>query len=72
MPNASGRFHLYSDTSKICNWKCTVPNTEWQTQDDSLCQQKIARSCKNYSIIELAAMWISHKHSKFLSLVKES
>ena len=28
MSNATGRFHLYSDTSKICYWKCTIPNTE--------------------------------------------
>ena len=38
MPNTAGRFHLYSDTRKNCNWKCTVSNTEWQIQTDSLCQ----------------------------------
>ena len=30
MPNTTGRFHLYSDTSTVCNWKCAVSNTEWQ------------------------------------------
>ena len=58
---------------KICSWKCPVSNTEWQTQtDDSLCQQKITRSCKKLFYYWIRAMQISHKHSKFLSLVKES
>ena len=36
MPNTTGSFHLYSDTSRVAT-ECTVPNTERQTQVNSVC-----------------------------------
>ena len=44
MPNTKGRFHLYSDTSKFAKGSVLYQIQNGQTQTDSLCQQKIARS----------------------------
>ena len=63
MQNTAGRFHLYSDISKFCYWKCTIPNTEWQTQADCVCQQKITRSCKKLFHYRIRTVWISYKYS---------
>ena len=38
MPNITGRFHLYSDTSKFATGSALYQNTEWQMQTNSLCQ----------------------------------
>ena len=38
MPNTTGRFHLYSDTSKFATGSVLYQITEWQTKTDSLCQ----------------------------------
>ena len=37
MPNTTGRFHLYLDTSKICYGQHTLPNTEWTAQTHCIC-----------------------------------
>ena len=55
---------------QICNRKCSVLNTEWQTQTDSLCQQKITRSCKKYSITELELCRLAINIASFSHLLK--
>ena len=69
--NTTGRFHLYSDTSKFATGG-TVSDTEWKAQIHSLCKQKITRSSKKLVYYRTRAMWISHKHSQLFSLVKKS
>ena len=48
MPNSTGRLHLYSDTSKYSTGSVLYQNTEWQTQTDSLCQQRLQEAARNY------------------------
>ena len=43
---------------------------EWQTQADSLGQQKITRSCKNYSITELELCGLAINIASFSHLLK--
>ena len=68
MPNTTGKFHLYSDTSKFATGSAS--NTEWQTQADHECQQKITRSCKNYSITELELCRLAINIASFSHLLK--
>ena len=37
MSNTTGRFHLYSDTSKFAMGSALLPNTEWKTQTNCIC-----------------------------------
>ena len=36
LPNSTGRFHLYSDTSKFAMGKHIISNTEWETQINNI------------------------------------
>ena len=37
MPNTTGRFHFYSDTSKFASGSVMLPNTEWKTKTNYIC-----------------------------------
>ena len=38
LPNSTGRFHLYSDTSKFAMRSAIISNTEWKTKGNGICQ----------------------------------
>ena len=68
MPNKTGRFHLYSDTSKFANLQCIIsnyrvvtPNSSHMQVKDSLRQQKIIPS-QNWSWCGLAINIPSFAH----------
>ena len=72
MPNTTGRFHLYSDTSKF-----VTGSVLYQIQNDKCklivyASKRLPEAAKNLFHYRIRAMWISHKHSKFFSLVKKS
>ena len=46
MSNKTGRFHLYSDTSKFASGSALYQDTKWKAQIDCICIQKASRSCK--------------------------
>ena len=71
MPNTTGRFHLYSDTSKYATGSVLYQIQNGKPKLIAFASKRLSEATKKYSITELV-MWISHKHSKFLSLVKKS
>ena len=72
MPNTADRFHLYSDTSKFATGSVLYPIQNDKPKLIAYASKRLPEAGRNYSITELGAMQISHKHSKFLSLLKKS
>ena len=70
LPNRTGRFHLYSNTSRFSMGSAS--NTEWKTKVNSICKQKVTRGSKKLFHYRFRIMWFSYKHSKFFSLIKKS
>ena len=72
MPNTTGRFHLYSDTTKFA-----AGSALYQIQNDkpkliAYVSRRLPEEAKNYSITKLELCGLAYKHSTFLSLVKKS
>ena len=66
MPNTTGTFHLYSDTSKFATGSALY---QIQNAKPKLIMHMPAKvyqkPARNYSITELELLWISYKYSKF-------
>ena len=45
MPNKTGRFHLYSDTSIFATGSALY-QTKWEAQTNCICVQKTSRGCE--------------------------
>ena len=69
MPNKTGRFHLYSDTSKFATGS-TLPNTEWKPKLIVYASKRLPEATKGYSITELGVMWVSNNIASFSHLLK--
>ena len=70
MPNTTGKFYLYSDTSKFANLKCIVPNTEWQSQAHHICNKRLPEAMRNYSVTELELCGLAINIASFFHLLK--
>ena len=71
MPNTTGRFHLYSDTSKFA-----TSSTLYQIQNGkpkllAYASKKLPEAMRNYSITELRIMWVGNKYCKLLTFIKK-
>ena len=67
LPNTTGRFHLYSDTSKFA-----MGNTLYQIQNGkpkliAYVSKRLPKAARNYSITELELCSSSNKHCKFFT-----
>ena len=70
MPNKSGRFHLYSDTSKY-----TTGSTLYQTQVGkpkliTYASKRLPKAARNYSITELELCGLAINIASFAHLLK--
>ena len=72
MPNTTGRFHLYSDTSKFATGSVLYQIQKGKYKLIAYVSKILPEAAKNYSVRELELCWIIHKHSKLFSLVKKS
>ena len=70
MPNTTGRFQLYSDTSKFATEKCNIPNTEWQTKPITYTSKRLPEATRNYSITELQQCGLAINIASFSHLLK--
>ena len=61
MPNTTGRFHLYSDTSKFATGSRLYQIQNGKPKLIAYMSKRLPESAKNYSVTELV-MWISYKH----------
>ena len=69
MPNTTDRFHLYSDTVNLL-LEVHYTKSEWQTQAYHICQQKITKAARNYSITELELCGLAINIASFSYLLK--
>ena len=72
MPNTIGRFHLYSDTSKFATGSTLYQIQNGKPKLIAYASKRLPEVAKELFFYGIRAMWISHKHIKFLSFVKES
>ena len=62
---------IYIQIQAHFNRECTISNTKWEAQINSLCEQMATRSSKELFHYRIRTMWISYKHSTFFSFVKK-
>ena len=53
MPNTTGKISFIFRYKQICNRKCSVSNTKWQTKLIAYASKRLPEAAKNYSITEL-------------------
>ena len=71
MPNSTGRFNLYSDTSKFALGSALYQYTEWETKTNSIFMSKrLPEAARNYSITELELYGLAINISSFSHLLK--
>ena len=61
MPNTTGRFHLYSDTSKFATASAIYQIQNGQPKLIMYASKRLPEATGNYSITEL--VWIGYKYS---------
>ena len=72
MSNTTGRFHLYSDTSKFVTESALYQIQNEKPKVIAYASKRLPQAAKNYSMTELELCGLAIKHRKFLSLVKMS
>ena len=72
MPLKTGRFHLYSDTSKFATGSALYQIQNGKPKLIALCKQKTSRSHKELFHNRTTAMWFSHKYCKFFTFAQKS
>ena len=72
MPNTTGRFHLYSDTSKFAAGSALYQMQNSKPKPIAYASKRLPEAAKKLFYYWTRTMWISQKHSQFLSLVKKS
>ena len=72
MPNNTGRFHLYSDTSKFATGSALYQIQNGKPKLNCICKQKTSRSSKELLYNRTGIMWFSHKYCKFFTLAQKS
>ena len=60
MPNKTGRFHLYSDTSKFANGSALYQVQNGRPKLIAYVSKRLPEAAKSYSITELELCGISH------------
>ena len=72
MPKPTGRFHLYSDTSKFATGSALYQIQNGKPKIIAYASKRLLEATKNYFITELRVMWISDKHCMFLTFTQKS
>ena len=70
MPNKTGRFHLYSDTSKFATGRALYQIQNGKPNLIAYVSKRLPEAARHYSITELE--WFSHIYSKFLTFTQKS
>ena len=70
MPNTTGRFHIYSDTSKFATGSVLYQMQNGKPMLIAYAKQKITKSCKKYSITELELCGLAINIASFSHLLK--
>ena len=66
MPNTTGTFHLYSDTSKFATGSALYQIQNGKPKLITYASKRLPEAMRNYSITELE-LWISYQYSKFFT-----
>ena len=68
MPNKTGRFHLYSDTSKFATGSALYQIQNGKPRLAAYTSKRLPEAAKSYSYNRTGIMWFSHKYCKFFTL----
>ena len=71
MPNKTGRFHPYSDTSKFANSNALYQIQNGKPKLIAYASKRLPEAVKSYSITELELCGFSHKYCKFFTLAQK-
>ena len=69
MPNKTGRFHLYSDTSKFATGSALYQIQNGKPKLIAYANKRLPEAAKKLFHYRIRTVWISHKHS-FSHLLK--
>ena len=72
IPNTTGRFHLYSDTSKFATWSVLYQIQNGKPKLIAYASKRLSEAAKNYSITELELCRLPINIASFSHLLKES
>ena len=72
MPNKTGTFHLYSNTSKIVTGSALYQIQNGKPKLIAYVSKRLPEVAKIYSITELELCGFGHKYSKLFTLTQES
>ena len=72
MPNKTGRFHLYSDTSKYATGSALYQIQNGKNPIDCIHEQEASRSHEKLYHNRTRAMWFIHKYSKFFTFAQKN
>ena len=68
MPNTTGRFHLYSDTSKFATGSVLYQIQNSKPKLIAYASKRLPEAARNYSINRTRTVWINYQYSKFFTL----
>ena len=68
MPNKTGRFHLYSDTSKFATGSALYQIQNGEPKLIAYVSKRLPEAGKELLNNRIGIMWFSHKYSKFFTL----
>ena len=72
MPNKTGRFLRYSDTSKFATGSALYQIQNGKPKLISYTSKRLPEAMKSYSITETRAKWFSNKYCKFFTFGQKS
>ena len=70
MPNTTGRFHLYSDTSKFATGSALYQIQNGKPKLIAYASQRLPEAAKNYSITQLQLCGLAINIASFSHLLK--
>ena len=70
MPNKTGRFNLYSDTSKFVTSSALYQIQNGKTKINYICKQRLPEAAKSYSITELELCGLAINIASFSHLLR--
>ena len=71
MPNTSGRFHLYSDTSKFVTGNALYQIQNGKPKLTAYASKRLPEAVRNYSITELELCGLAINIASFPTYLKE-
>ena len=68
MPNKTGIFHLYSDTSKFATGSALYQIQNGKPKLIAYASKRLPETSMSYSSNRIRTMWFGYKYSKFFTL----